>query len=442
MIVHHAKVGEVMKKTFMPSVGSQEELPDLQLRGLQWTVTHAYQGSDFYRKRFDEANVKPGDIRSLDDLKKLPFTTAQDLQDGYPFPLRSVPFKDIVRIHASSGTTGKRKVLCYTQKDIDDWGAFFARCYEMAGLTEEDRVQIAVGYGVWTAGVGFQLGCERFGAMAIPAGPGNIDMQCAFLVDFQSTVLCCTASMGLLMAEEVEKRNIRNKINLKKVIFGSERSSEAMRQRIRDLLGVEHIFDIPGMTELYGPGTGLDCIYHEGIHYWADYYILEILDPETLEQVKDGDVGEMVVTTLRKEGAPLVRYRTRDLTRIIPKRCSCGSILPMHDALLGRSDDMFIIRGVNIYPSQIDTIVSGMPGAGSEYQIILERKKDGKDYMSVKVERADGADPSKDEALRKNLENEIKKNILVSGAVTIVEYGGLPRSERKSKRVFDNREDE
>jgi phenylacetate-CoA ligase len=442
LIVHHAKVGEVMKKTFMPSAGSQEELLDLQLKGLQWTVNHVYQGSDFYKKRFDEANVKPGDIRSLDDLKKLPFTTAQDLQDGYPFPLRSVPFKDIVRIHASSGTTGKRKVLCYTQKDIDDWGAFFARCYEMAGLTEEDRVQIAVGYGVWTAGVGFQLGCERFGAMTIPAGPGNIDMQCTFLVDFQSTVLCCTASMGLLMAEEVERRNIRDQINLKKVIFGSERSSEAMRQRIRDLLGVEHIFDIPGMTELYGPGTGLDCVYHEGIHYWADYYILEILDPETLEQVKDGDVGEMVVTTLRKEGAPLVRYRTRDLTRIIPKPCSCGSILPMHDALLGRSDDMFIIRGVNIYPSQVDTIVSGMPGAGSEYQIILERKQDGKDYMSVKVERANGADPAKDEALRKNLENEIKKNILVSGSVTIVDYGGLPRSERKSKRVFDNREDE
>jgi phenylacetate-CoA ligase len=442
LIVHHAKVGEVMKKTFMPSAGSQEELLDLQLKGLQWTVNHVYQGSDFYKKRFDEANVKPGDIRSLDDLKKLPFTTAQDLQDGYPFPLRSVPFKDIVRIHASSGTTGKRKVLCYTQKDIDDWGAFFARCYEMAGLTGEDRVQIAVGYGVWTAGVGFQLGCERFGAMAIPAGPGNIDMQCTFLVDFQPTVLCCTASMGLLMAEEVERRNIRDQINLKKVIFGSERSSHAMRERIKDLLGVEHIFDIPGMTELYGPGTGLDCVYHEGIHYWADYYILEILNPETLDEVKDGDVGEMVVTTLRKEGAPLVRYRTRDLTRIIPKRCSCGSILPMHDALLGRSDDMFIIRGVNIYPSQVDTIVSGMPGAGSEYQIILERKQDGKDYMSVKVERADGADPSKDEALRKNLENEIKKNILVSGAVTVVEYGGLPRSERKSKRVFDNREDE
>jgi phenylacetate-CoA ligase len=428
-----------MTKSFMPEVLTEEELKDLQLRGLKWTVTHAYKGSDFYRRRFDEAGVKPDDISALNDIKRLPFTTAKDLQEGYPFPLRSVPFKDIVRIHASSGTTGKRKVLCYTQRDIDDWGDFFARCYEMAGLSQEDRVQIAVGYGVWTAGVGFQLGCEKFGAMAIPAGPGNIDMQCMFLVDFQSTVLCCTASMGLLMAEEVDKRNIKDLINLKKVIFGSERSSEAMRKRIKELLGVEHIFDIPGMTELYGPGTGLDCVYHEGIHYWADYYILEILDPETLEQVEDGAVGEMVVTTLRKEGSPLIRYRTRDLTRIIPKRCSCGSVLPMHDALLGRSDDMFIIRGVNIYPSQVDTILSNIPEAGSEYQIILDRKEDGRDYMSVKLERGRGQKPSMDEELKRKVEDEIKKQILVSGAVSIVEYGDLPRSERKSKRVFDNR---
>lgn len=429
-----------MAKSFMPSIKTEEELKDVQVKGLKWTVSHACQGSDFYRKRFDEAGVRPDDIRSLDDIKRLPFTTAKDLQDGYPFPLRSAPFKDVVRIHASSGTTGKRKVLCYTQKDIDDWGDFFARCYEMAGLAKEDRVQIAVGYGVWTAGVGFQLGCERFGAMAIPAGPGNIDMQCTFLTDFQSTVLCCTASMGLLMAEEVEKRNIRDKLNLRKVILGSERSSEAMRGRIKELLGVEHIFDIPGMTELYGPGTGLDCVYHEGIHYWADYYILEILDPDTLEEVKDGDVGEMVVTTLRKEGAPLIRYRTRDLTRIIPKRCSCGSILPMHDALLGRSDDMFIIKGVNIYPGQIDTLLSQTPGAGSEYHIILDRKEDGKDYMTVKAERAKGEAPLRDQELKRKIEDEIKKQILVSGSVQIVDYGDLPRSERKSKRVFDNRD--
>jgi len=430
-----------MVKTFMPEAVTTDELKELQLRGLQWTVNHAYKGSPFYKKKLDDAGIRAEHIRSLDDIEKLPFTTSKDLQDGYPFPLRSVPFKDIVRIHASSGTTGKRKVLSYTQKDIDDWADFFARCYEMAGLTEEDRVQIAVGYGVWTAGVGFQLGCERFGAMAIPAGPGNIDMQCTFLEDFQSTVLCCTASMGLLMAEEIEKRNLRDKINLKKVIFGSERSSDLMRERIKNLLHVEHIFDIPGMTELYGPGTGLDCLYHTGIHYWADYYILEILDPDTLKPVPEGEIGEMVVTTLKKEATPLIRYRTRDLTRLIPGSCQCGSILPRHDRLLGRSDDMIIFRAVNIYPGQVDHVLSGIDGIGSEYQIILDRKADGKDYMTIKVERGQDTKSDRDEELAKNIGAEIKKQIMVSGNIEIVEYGSLPRSERKSKRVFDNRGD-
>jgi phenylacetate-CoA ligase len=311
----------------------------------------------------------------------------------------------------------------------------------MAGLTTKDRVQIAVGYGVWTAGVGFQLGCERFGALAIPVGPGNIDMQCQFLEDFQPTALCATASMALLMGEEVQKKGLRDRISLKKVIMGSERSSDAMREKMKELLGVEHVFDIPGLTELYGPGTGLDCIYHEGIHYWADYYILELLDPETLQAVPPGEVGEMVVTTLRKEAAPLIRYRTRDLTKLIPKRCSCGSILPMHDRLLGRSDDMFIFRAVNIYPGQIDHILSNTKGAGSEYQIHLDRKEDGKDYMTIKVERAEGTHSSGDQALGSTVEEEIKKQILVSAKVEIFDYGLLPRSERKSKRVFDNRGD-
>lgn len=428
-----------MGKTFMPKIRTERELKRLQLEGLQWTVNHVYKNSDYYRKRFDEAGVKPRHIKILKDISKLPFTTASDLRDDYPFPLRSVPFEKIVRIHASSGTTGKRKVLCYTHKDINDWANMFARCYEMAGVTVKDRIQIAVGYGVWTAGVGFQLGAERLGAMAIPIGPGNIDMQCQFLEDFQSTVLCSTASMGILMAEEVEKRNLRGKIALKKLIMGSERSSDAQKKKMKELLGVEHVFDIPGLTELYGPGTGLDCIHHEGIHYWADYYILELLDPETLQPVLPDETGEMVVTTLRKEAAPLIRYRTRDLTKLISKRCSCGSILPMHDRLLGRSDDMFIIRAVNVYPGQIDHILSNTAGVGTEYQIYLDRKEDGKDYMTIKAERNEGADPAADPALGLLIEEEIKKQILVSGKVEIVDYGTLPRSERKSKRVFDNR---
>jgi phenylacetate-CoA ligase len=329
--------------------------------------------------------------------------------------------------------------LCYTQKDIDDWANMFARCYEMAGLTPEDRVQIAVGYGLWTAGAGFQLGCERFGALAIPVGPANTEMHCQLLEDMQSTVFCATASMALLMAEEIENRGLRNRISLKTFIFGAERHSLRMRDRIREITGAEHLFDIPGLTELYGPGTGLECTAHEGIHYWADYYILEILDPETLEPVPPGEIGEMVVTTLRKEGAPLIRYRIRDLTRLIPEPCPCGSPFPRHDHLLGRSDDMFIFRAVNIYPGQIDHVLSHIPGVGSEYQVHLYRRDDGRDVMLLKVERRGEDSPDADRQLQEAITSEIRRQIMVRTQVEIVEYGALPRTERKSRRVFDHR---
>ncbi len=428
-----------MPQSFMPSFNDIEALNKHQLKGLQWTVAHAYRGSDFYRKKFDKAGVQLDDIRAPDDIQKLPFTTADDLREGYPFPLLSVPYSQVVRIHASSGTTGKRKILSYTRKDIDDWTHFFARCYEMAGLTRQDRVQIAVGYGIWTAGAGFQLGCEKFGAMTLPVGPGNVDMQCQFLVDLQSTVMCCTASMGLLMAEEINRRKLKDQIALKKMIFGSERSSDAMRNRIKELLGLEDMFDITGMTELYGPGTGLDCFKHEGIHYWADYYILEILDPTTLLPVSPGEIGEMVVTTLCKEAAPLIRYRTRDLTRLIRQPCSCGNLLPMHDRILGRSDDMIIFRAVNIYPGQIDEVLSTIPEANCEYQVHFDREADGKDYMTIRLECCDGYDASRRPELAQKIQTEIKNKIMVSCKVDVVDYCSLPRSERKSKRFFDNR---
>lgn len=426
-------------RTFMPSYSSYNELAEIQLGGLKWTVNHAYSGSEAYRKKFDAAGVKPEDVKTLDDLKRLPFTTAKDLAEGYPFPLLSVPMSQVVRLHASSGTTGKRKVLCYTQKDIEDWTHFFARCYEMADLTAEDRVQICVGYGVWTAGVGFQLGCEEFGALAVPAGPGNLEMQMEFLLDFQSSVMCCTASMGLLLAEEVERRGLRDKLNLKKMIYGSERSSDSMRVRIKELLGLSDMYDIPGMTELYGPGTGLECSAHDGMHYWADYYILEILDPETLEPVPDGEVGEMVVTTLRKEAVPLIRYRTRDLTALKPEPCPCGRLLPRHDRILGRSDDMFIIKAVNVYPGQIDSVLSTVDGIGSEYQVVLERL-DGKDNMILRVERGVGAGAAADGNLADLIKKKLRNKILVTPDVRMVDYSSLPRSERKTRRVFDNRE--
>lgn len=428
-----------MTVSFMPVLASSEELAALQLQGLQWTVAHAYHNSPFYRERLDGAGVHPDQVRSLDDLRRLPCLSAQDLQDDYPFPLRSVPFERICRIHASSGTTGKRKVLAYTRKDLDDWANMFARCYEMAGLSLLDRVQIAVGYGLWTAGVGFQAGCERFGAMAVPVGPANTEIHCQMLVDMQSTVFCSTASMALLIAEEIERRGIQKQLALKKMIFGAERHSLRMRQRVREITGVGELFDIPGLTELYGPGSGLECIAHQGIHYWADYYILEILDPDTLEPMPPGEAGEMVVTTLRKEAAPLIRYRTRDLTRLIPEPCPCGNPLPRHDHLVGRSDDMFIFRAVNIYPSQIDHVLSQLPQVGSEYQVYLYHREDGRDMMLLKVERIGGESPDADRQLADLISSEIRSKLLVRPQVQLVDYGSLPRTERKSKRVFDQR---
>ena len=427
-------------KTFMPDFVDEKELAAHQLDGLQWTVRHTFEGSSFYRQRLEAAGVTPDSIQSLDDLRRLPFTTTDDLREFYPFPLRSVPFEQIVRIHASSGTTGKRKIIGYTQKDIDDWIHFFARCYEMAGVTPLDRVQIAVGYGIWTAGMGFQLGCEKVGAMAVPVGPGNVDMHLQFMEDVRSTVFCSTASMALLMAEEIHHRGIADKINIRKIIYGSERSSRSMRQKISDLFGGAELFDITGLTELYGPGAGIECGDHDCIHYWGDYYILEIVDPNTMEPLPDGEWGEMVVTTLKKEAAPLIRYRTRDITRIIPGRCTCGSVMPRHSRIKGRSDDTIKFRGVNIYPSTIDTILSTIPGLGSEYQIKLSRDENsGKDFMTLVVERGQGVDADRSAQLIHETVYQIKKQLLVSTQVELVDYQALPRTQRKSQRVFDTR---
>lgn len=426
-------------KTFFPQFTSQEELKTAQLQGLQWTVNHAYHGSPTYRQKLTEAQVRPEHIQSLDDLQKLPFTTAEDLAAGYPFPLLSVPMRDVVRVHSSSGTTGKRKVLCYTKKDVADWTHFFARGFELARLTPEDRVQNCVGYGLWTAGVGFQAACEALGAMSIPTGPGNLEMQMEFLIDFQTTALCCTASMGLLLAEEVERRGLLNQLNLKKMFYGSERSSDAMREKIKTLLNLEDMHDTPGMTEIYGPGTGMECTAHQGMHYWADYFLYEIVHPETLKPVKDGEVGEMVVTTLQKEAAPLIRYRTRDLSAFLPEPCPCGNLFPRHDRFLGRSDDMFTFRGVNIYPSQIENILNAFSEIGSEYQIQLAHNSQGKDTMTLRVERNQAVDSFQDSQKTEKIQKAIKNKMFVTPVVEIVDYAALPRSERKTQRVFDQR---
>jgi phenylacetate-CoA ligase len=428
--------------SFIPYDLTEDKLNKIQLEGLQWTVAHAYDNSPFYREKIGNAGLKPEDIRSLESIEHLPFTDQDDLLKEYPFPLRSVPFEDIIRIHASSGTTGKRKVLCYTQKDLDVWADIFARCYELAGLTREDRVQIAVGYGLWTAGVGFQAGCERFGAMAVPVGPANAEMHCEMMIDLGTTVFCATASMALLMAEEIHKRNLLSRIKVKKIIMGAERHSDSMRTRIKELMNVEHIFDIYGLTELYGPGTGLDCSYHNGIHYWADYFIFEVIDPETLKPLPPGKQGELVVTTLNKEGSPLIRYRTHDITRILDQECSCGVPLPRHDSILGRTDDMFTYRAVNIYPSQIDHVLSRVDGIGSEFQIHLKQRESGRDMMLIKIERGTGAERADDIHLAERVETEIRRKILVRCQVEIVDNGKLPRTQSKSQRVFDQRNEQ
>ena len=418
---------------------SADELAARQLAGLKWTVEHAFAGSPFYRERLRAAGVAPGDVRSLDDLARLPFTSAGDLKDGYPLPLLSVPESEVVRIHASSGTTGKRKVLAYTQADVDTWKHMFASCYEMAGLTREDRVQIAVGYGLWTAGAGFQLGCEHFGAMTVPIGPGNMEIHLELLTDMRTTCLASTASMALLLAEEVARRDLLDKIFLKKAIFGAETHTLKMRRRFERLLGLAESFDITGMTELYGPGAGLECAAHEGIHYWADFYILEIIDPLSLAPAAPGEIGEMVVTTLCKQASPLIRYRTRDLTRLIPGDCPCGVRLPRHERLLGRSDDMFIIKGVNIYPGQIASVLEEFKDVSSEYMIHLTRK-DGRDRMLVRIERSRAASPDYDQNLSQAISEEMRKHLLVRGYVEIIEPGALPRSQGKTKRVLDERD--
>ena len=296
-----------------------------------------------------------------------------------------------------------------------------------------------MGYGLWTAGVGFQAGCERFGALAVPVGPANAEMHCEMLVDLQSTVFCATASMALLMAEEVERRGLRDKIHLEKVILGAERCSETMRQRIRDLLGVDHIFDIYGLTEVYGPGTGLDCLRHEGIHYWADLFIFEVVDPDTLQVLAPGQTGELVVTTLRKEGSPLIRYRTHDITRLIPEPCACGAPFPRHGQIMGRTDDMFIYRAVNIYPSQIDHLLGRIEGIGSEFQIHLRQRENGRDMMLIRAERASAGSTDSDAALAERVVTAVRRKILVRSEVEILDPGTLPRTQRKSQRVFDHR---
>ncbi|MDD5921769.1 MAG: phenylacetate--CoA ligase [Eubacteriales bacterium] len=409
------------------------EINERQLNLVNQQVKRLIRSDNFYGKKLKEAGIS--EVKTADDFQKLPFSQKQDLRDAYPLGLMAVPEEEIVRIHSSSGTTGKPVIIPYTAKDVDDWSEMFKRCYEMAGVTNKDRVQITPGYGLWTAGIGFQSGVEKLGAMAVPMGPGNTDKQLQFMQDMKSTVLCATSSYALLLAEEIEKRGLADSVYLKKGIIGSERWGEKMRNRIKGELGIE-IYDIYGLTEIYGPGIGISCKYEEGMHYWDDYIYLEVVDPKTGKNVQDGEWGEIVITTLVKEGAPLIRFRTHDLSRILPGECRCGSKFPRIDTIMGRSDDMVKIKGVNFFPKQIEEIMSEFDELSSEYQIRISHL-DRRDTLRLYVEAVSGS-VDFEEAGRK-LAATVKARIGFTPIVKVVEKGLLPRSEKKSKRVIDER---
>ncbi len=386
----------------------------------------------FYQNVYKDVDVEA--LQSQEDFEKLPFIWKGDLREAYPDGLQAVSDEKIVRIHSSSGTTGTPVIIPYTAKDIEDWAIMFARCYELAGINNLDRIHITPGYGLWTAGIGFQAGAEKIGALAIPMGPGNTDKQLKIMQDMRSTVLCATSSYALLLAEEIDKRGIRDKLHLTKAVIGSERWGEKMRKRIANELGAE-LYDIYGLTEIYGPGVGMSCNKQNGIHYWDDYIYLEIINPKTGELLPDGEVGEMVITTLRKEGAPLIRFRTHDLSRIIPGECTCGCPFPRMDVILGRTDDMVKVKGVNIFPSQIDEMLKVIEGASSEYQVMIEHFE-GKDMLTLFVE----VEPDTNRySLELQMQEEFKKKIGISAKIKLVEIGDLPRSEKKSNRIYDHR---
>ncbi len=411
------------------------QLNKIQLEQVDKQIKRLIATDSFYGKKYRELGITG--CSSQEEFEKLPFSSKDELRLAYPLGIQAASDKEIVRIHSSSGTTGKPVIIPYTTKDVDDWAIMFARCYETAGITKDDRIQITPGYGLWTAGIGFQAGCEKLGAMAIPTGPGNTDKQIQMMIDLKSTVICATSSYALLLSEEITKRGLKDSIFLKKGVIGSERWSEKMRNTIRRSLGIQ-LYDIYGLTEIYGPGIGVSCDEENGIHYWDDYVYIEIIDPETGKNVPDGTPGEIVITTLVKEGAPLIRFRTHDLSRIIPGDCPCGNKHPRLDIISGRSDDMFKIHGVNLFPSQIESIIGMVDGLGSEYRIILARDVETrKDVLHISVEAEGRVDFA--ESARK-LSKIAKSKLGVTPHVAIVPIGTLSRSEKKTKRVEDQRE--
>jgi len=419
----------------------RDELRRVQSERLVETVERVYFNVPYYRHKMQEAGLGPEKIRSIDDLDKLPYTTKQDLRDNYPFGLFAVPMSEIVRIHASSGTTGKSTVVGYTRNDISTWSEVMARTLTSAGANRNDFIQIAYGYGLFTGGLGLHYGGEKIGASVIPISGGNTMRQIEIMRDFGSTVLACTPSYALYLAEAIQESGIdRSEFRLKAGVFGAEPWTENMRKEIEDKLKVKAI-DIYGLSEVIGPGVASECQFQEGLHINEDHFYPEIIDPDTLKVLPEGTTGELVFTTLTKEGLPLIRYRTRDLTRITTSKCKCGRTLVRMDKCLGRSDDMLIIRGVNLFPSQLEHVLLEMSGIKPHYLLIVDRINNLDTLeLRVEVDEAFFLDKiSQLESLRKTISENLESSLGLSIKVTLVEPKMIERSEGKSKRVIDKR---
>ena len=419
---------------------TRAEIEALQLERLQATVQHC-MNSPFYRSRFEEIGLKPEDIKSLDDIRRIPFTTKQDLRDTYPFGMASVPLRECTRLHSSSGTTGTPTVILHTQKDLEEWAAQVARNLWMVGLRPDDVFQNSSGYGMFTGGLGFQYGAERLGMLTIPAAAGNSLRQIKFITDFGTTALHAVPSYVTRLYEVMQSVGIdpRRDTKLKVLAIGAEPHSEEQRRRIEDMMGVK-AYNSFGMSEMCGPGVGFECQEQNGLHFWEDYYIVEIVDPETLEPVSDGEVGELVLTSLCREAMPLLRYRTRDLTRVLGRSCPCGRNHVRIDRMRGRSDDMMVLRGVNIFPIQIEKILMTFPELASNYLITLTTDEDN-DNMTVEVELEElfTDDYRRLQGLANRIQRALKDEILLTPHVKLLPKGSLPVSEGKAVRVVDKR---
>ena len=419
----------------------REQLEQLQLERLQKTVNHC-MNSPFYQKRFRELGITPADIKTLDDVRKLPFTTKEDLRDNYPFGICCVPMKDCVRLHSSSGTTGNPTVVLHSQKDLEEWATAVARCLWMVGSRPEDVFQNSAGYGMFTAGLGFQYGAEKVGMLTVPAAAGNTTRQIKFIKDFGTTVLHAIPSYASRVFEVMQQEGVdpRKDTKLRVLCIGAEPHSEEQRKRIEDNLGVK-AYNSYGISEMMGPGVAFECQEQNGLHIWEDYFIVEIIDPVTLEPVPDGELGELVLTTINREAMPLLRYRTRDLTRILPGDCPCGRHHKRLARLQGRSDDMIILKGVNIFPIQIEKILLKFKELSTDYLITLETKESG-DTMTIDVELSQlfTDDYKRLQALEKNITRLLKDEILITPKVRLVSKGTLTVSdEKKAVRVKDLR---